>query len=148
MVCPIRPEKVLAAPKNQLPSIGARLKPVHSSRFFLHKKCDEQITEPSVTVIYVKNHSTKSVSASSETVKFFNSRSREIAEIVGLITDIASQTNLLALNAAIEAARTGEQRRGFAVVAIEVRKLAEQSDGSASKIPILIEASKKKQTHL
>jgi len=72
------------------------------------------------------------------TVRGLGERSREIGEIVEVITAIAAQTNLLALNAAIESARAGEHGRGFAVVADEVRKLAVQSGESANQIAELI----------
>lgn len=91
--------------------------------------------------INIAREGEESVSAMTKAMGEITQASTEIANIIGVIDEIAFQTNLLALNAAVEAARAGEQGRGFAVVAGEVRNLAQRSASAAKDIKDLIQTS-------
>ncbi len=91
-----------------------------------------------VAAVEKMNNITSTITDTTEVIRALGKKSQHVGDIISTITTIADQTNLLALNAAIEAARAGESGKGFAIVAEEVRKLAEESTRAAKEIEVLI----------
>lgn len=128
----------------QMSSLTASIQEVNANGVFIQQSSEEvlQMTNEGASLMALSTEQMMRIDQivfeAVEKVKGLDAHTREISELVSVIHDIADQTNLLALNATIEAARAGEHGKGFAVVADEVRKLAEQSSRSVTNITEIV----------